>query len=261
MTAATQISHICKRQYNCGDTDRSHRHLLCKCRYNYGDTDHSHRQFLYKRQYNCDGTNQSHRHLLCKCQYNCGDTDHPHRHFLCKCQYNCGDNGSTSHAFRTTPDALATVESLTADTQTVADGCERLRTVAHTDTTFREHSLTPRPPNETGTFATHSGKICATHVTFSQVEWQTGLKIPTLRIHGLHTNATYVPLRSQEVLVSRPGTSGGWQECVLNRFLDANPDYPFRFIQFTNLLSLGSTWVTAFVCGYGAKSDCLLWSH
>ena len=28
-----------------------------------------------------------------------------------------------------------------------------------TETTFREHSLTPRPPNETGTLATHSGKM------------------------------------------------------------------------------------------------------
>ena len=35
---------------------------------------------------------------------------------------------------------------------------KRLRTVADIDTTFREHSLTPRPPNETGTLATHSGK-------------------------------------------------------------------------------------------------------
>lgn len=33
---------------------------------------------------------------------------------------------------------------------------------------------------------------------FLQVAWQTGLKIPTLRIHGLHTNATYLPLRSDE---------------------------------------------------------------
>lgn len=45
-----------------------------------------------------------------------------------------------------------------------------------------------------------------------------------------------------QVLVSRPGTSGGWQECILNRFVDANPDYPFRFIQFTNLLRLGLVW-------------------
>ena len=41
--------------------------------------------------------------------------------------------------------------------RTTADGCGRLRTVANIDTTFREHSLTPRPPNETGTLATHSG--------------------------------------------------------------------------------------------------------
>ena len=31
--------------------------------------------------------------------------------------------------------------------------------VADTDTTFREHSLTPTPPNETETLATHSGTI------------------------------------------------------------------------------------------------------
>ena len=35
---------------------------------------------------------------------------------------------STWHDFRTCPDALATVESLTAVTQTVANGCEGLRT-------------------------------------------------------------------------------------------------------------------------------------
>eukprot|EP00931_Biecheleriopsis_adriatica_P123432 TRINITY_DN98479_c0_g1_i1.p1 TRINITY_DN98479_c0_g1~~TRINITY_DN98479_c0_g1_i1.p1 ORF type:complete len:697 (+),score=140.47 TRINITY_DN98479_c0_g1_i1:48-2138(+) len=70
-----------------------------------------------------------------------------------------------------------------------------------------------------------------------EVLWQTGLKVPTLRIHGLHTNATYLPLRASEVLVSRPGTSGGWQECVLNRFVDANPGYPLKFVQFTNLLN------------------------
>ena len=42
-----------------------------------------------------------------------------------------------------------------------------------------------------------------------------------------------------QVLVSRPGTSGGWQECVLNRFVDVNPEYPLRFVQFTNLLIPG----------------------
>ncbi|CAE7514041.1 RPL37A [Symbiodinium natans] len=74
-----------------------------------------------------------------------------------------------------------------------------------------------------------------------EVAWQTGLRIPTLRIHGLHTNATYYPLRNSEVLVSRPGTSGGWQECVLDRFVDVNPQYPLRFVQFTNLLNPDTT--------------------
>lgn len=49
-----------------------------------------------------------------------------------------------------------------------------------------------------------------------------------------------------EVLVSRPGTSGGWQECVLNRFVDTNPGYPLRFVQFTNLLILCSGEVYSF---------------
>eukprot|EP00933_Yihiella_yeosuensis_P033557 TRINITY_DN27235_c0_g1_i1.p1 TRINITY_DN27235_c0_g1~~TRINITY_DN27235_c0_g1_i1.p1 ORF type:complete len:687 (+),score=79.33 TRINITY_DN27235_c0_g1_i1:83-2143(+) len=74
-----------------------------------------------------------------------------------------------------------------------------------------------------------------------EVAWQTGIRVPTLRIHGLHTNSTYLPLRLNEVIVSRPGTSGGWQECVLNRFVDANPGYPLRFVQFTNLLNPNTT--------------------
>ena len=144
----TDPSHrhlLCRHQYNCGDTDPSHRHLLCRHQYNCGATDHSLRHLLCRHQYNCDATDHSlrhllckhqyncgdsdhsHRHLFCKHQYNCGDTDHSHWHLLCRHQYNCGDKQSTWHAFWTPPDALATVESLTADTRTVADGCERLR--------------------------------------------------------------------------------------------------------------------------------------
>eukprot|EP00929_Paragymnodinium_shiwhaense_P051972 TRINITY_DN26074_c0_g1_i1.p1 TRINITY_DN26074_c0_g1~~TRINITY_DN26074_c0_g1_i1.p1 ORF type:complete len:710 (+),score=117.28 TRINITY_DN26074_c0_g1_i1:76-2205(+) len=70
-----------------------------------------------------------------------------------------------------------------------------------------------------------------------EVFWQTGLRVPTLRIHGLHTNATYMPLRNSEVMIQRPGTSGGWQECLLRRFEEANPAYPVRFVQFTDLLN------------------------
>ena len=39
-----------------------------------------------------------------------------------------------------------------------ANGCERLPTVANANAKLGEHSLTPRPPSETGTLATHSGK-------------------------------------------------------------------------------------------------------
>lgn len=74
-----------------------------------------------------------------------------------------------------------------------------------------------------------------------EVAWQTGLRVPTLRIHGLHTNSTYLPLHADEVLVSRPGTSGGWQECILNQFMAANPGYPVRFVQFTDLLNPHTT--------------------
>ena len=82
---------LCKRPYNCGDTDLSQRHLLRKRQYNCGNTDLSHRHLLCKRQYNCGNTDLSQRHLLCKRPYNCGDADLSQRHLLCKRPYNCGD--------------------------------------------------------------------------------------------------------------------------------------------------------------------------
>eukprot|EP00971_Amphidinium_carterae_P117325 2323990-Amphidinium_carterae.2 len=39
-----------------------------------------------------------------------------------------------------------------------------------------------------------------------------------------------------ENAVSKPGTSGGLQECIFARFLEANPSYPLKFVQFTNIL-------------------------
>ena len=63
-----------------------------------------------------------------------------HRHLLCRHQYNCGDKESTWHAFQTTPEALATVESLTADTQAVANGCGRKRKTWRT----QPHPQTPK---------------------------------------------------------------------------------------------------------------------
>ena len=43
--------------------------------------------------------------------------------------------------------------------------------------------------------------LCKCILWCLQVAWQTGLRIPTLRIHGLHTNATYFPLRNSEAWV------------------------------------------------------------
>ena len=74
---------------------------------------------------------------------------------------------STWHAFGTTPDALATVESLTADTQTVANGCGRsLRTVADTNATFGQHSLDPRPTKWNGNPRYAFGNMLMFIVTF-----------------------------------------------------------------------------------------------
>ena len=62
---------------------------------------------------------------------------------------------STWDTFGTTPNAFAHKEGFAAVTQTVADGCERLRTqTQHLANT----ALPPDPQSETGTLATHSGK-------------------------------------------------------------------------------------------------------
>lgn len=82
--------------------------------------------------------------------------------------------------------------------------------------------------------------LCRNAYLSEQISWQTGIRVPVLRVHGLHTNTTWMAKRLHEVLVSRPGTSGGWQEC-LYRFVDANPVYPLRFVQFTNLIDARST--------------------
>ena len=143
---------LCKHQYNCGDTDHSHRHLLCKRQYNCGAADPSHRHLLCRHQYNCGDTDPSHRHLFCRHQYNCGDTDPSHRHLLCRHQYNCGDTAQCD----TVSGSLQTHSPLWRALRRYR---RRLRTVATANAKLGEHSLTPRPPSETGTLATHSGKI------------------------------------------------------------------------------------------------------
>jgi len=69
-----------------------------------------------------------------------------------------------------------------------------------------------------------------------ELEWQTGSRPPTLRLLGLHTGAAYAPVRAEKVLVSRFGTSAALSECVMARFLDANPWYPLQFVQLESVL-------------------------
>ena len=110
ITAATQISptdtSFANRHYNCGDTDHSHKHLLCKRQNNCGDADHSRTHLLRKR-------------------HKCGDTDHSHRHLLCKRE-------KKLRRHRSVPQRRA-LGWTRRRLRTVADGCERLRTVAGPD--------------------------------------------------------------------------------------------------------------------------------
>ena len=55
---------------------------LCKRQYDCGATDQSHRRFFSKRHCNCDTTVHSQRHLLCKRQYTCGSSNHLQRQLL-----------------------------------------------------------------------------------------------------------------------------------------------------------------------------------
>ena len=144
----THTHLLCKRQYNCGDTDLSHRHLLYKHQYNCGDTDHSHWHLLCKRQYSCGETDHSHGHLLCKHQYNCGDTDHSHRHLLCKRQYNYGATtqlDTLSGPLQTHSPLWRALRPSRRRLPTVADGCERLPTVA--DGCERKHKTWRTQPH------------------------------------------------------------------------------------------------------------------
>ncbi|CAK0852085.1 unnamed protein product [Prorocentrum cordatum] len=69
-----------------------------------------------------------------------------------------------------------------------------------------------------------------------EVHWQAGVLPPVQRLLGLHTGAAHTPVRNDSVLFSRFGTSAGMSECVVNRFLGANPWYPLRFVQLEEIL-------------------------
>mmetsp|Transcript_118984 Transcript_118984/g.379418 ORF Transcript_118984/g.379418 Transcript_118984/m.379418 type:complete len:696 (+) Transcript_118984:79-2166(+) len=50
------------------------------------------------------------------------------------------------------------------------------------------------------------------------IEYQTGLAVPVIRMHGLYTNAVYTPTRSHQVLVVKGPNICVDPACLLNRF-------------------------------------------
>lgn len=63
-----------------------------------------------------------------------------------------------------------------------------------------------------------------------QIFFQSGVRAPYVRAHGLYTDITYVPLRQKEFLVWRaPLFLYTTSRCTLARFLQGTPDYPINF--------------------------------
>lgn len=83
-----------------------------------------------------------------------------------------------------------------------------------------------------------------------ELHWQFGIRVPAMRVLGLHTRAVHLPLRKDSVLVSRFGTSGALSECVFQLFLQANRDwFPLQFAQLEAVLfedHLARTGTTSF---------------
>ncbi|CAE8742539.1 unnamed protein product [Polarella glacialis] len=70
-----------------------------------------------------------------------------------------------------------------------------------------------------------------------EIHWQFGVRVPAMRVLGLHAKATYAPLRNDSVLVSRFGTSGALSECMFQGYADANSAwFPLKFIQMEAVL-------------------------
>lgn len=66
--------------------------------------------------------------------------------------------------------------------------------------------------------------LCRNAYLSEQISWQTGIRAPVLRVHGLHTNTTWMAKRLHEVLVGqepvvvgRSVSTGSWMptQCIL----------------------------------------------
>lgn len=98
------------------------------------------------------------------------------------------------------------------------------------------------PPTETSRFwssleqvvssngdANGVGPVLAVNnlILSEQIFYQSGIRFPYVRAHGLHTDMVYSPLRGREVLFWRAPLFGYMtMRCAIERFLDGLPTYP-----------------------------------
>jgi len=73
-----------------------------------------------------------------------------------------------------------------------------------------------------------------------QIYYQTGLRVPYVRAHGLYTGMSYVPTKNQQVLIWRaPLFVYVSLRCTFMRFLQGIPDHPitYKFVEETESLA------------------------
>ena len=141
ITAATQINHT--------DTSSADTNITAAPQITHTDTSSADTNITAATQINHTDTSSAHTNITAATQIAHTDTSSADTNIT----------AATKSQLDTLSGSLQTRSPLWRALRRSRGRCGRLRMVADTDTTFREHSLTPRPPNETGTLATHSGKM------------------------------------------------------------------------------------------------------
>ena len=72
-----------------------------------------------------------------------------------------------------------------------------------------------------------------------QVFYQTGIRVPVVRAHGLYTGVSYTPIRLNEILMWRaPLYIYDPLSCAFENFFELTQNYPFRFHQMGEGISM-----------------------
>lgn len=94
---------------------------------------------------------------------------------------------------------------------------------------------TMAPPRQASNSNAAPAVVAVNNLILSeQIVYQSGLRAPYVRAHGLYTGMSYVPLKANEVLVWRaPLFVYQTSQCSIYRFLEGMPSYPinFRFVE------------------------------